>query len=334
MPADLRPEDILKSLEKGDLAPFYLFYGPGEFRLERVLSKIREELLPESARDFNLEISYGGESDPYEIINHAKTSPFMAQNRLIIVRRTEEYRADQLDKFIPYLENPAPSTCLIFISSKTDFKRKFYKKIRSSGFAVNFLELRNNQVVPWIRRIAGELNMNISEKACNYLQQIVGNRLRDLYSELIKLQLRYGEVNIGEEQIKELVIHGRIYSIFELMNAISAKDGVESLSVLNRFLEEEDKRSAPLQIIGMLNRQISLLWQTKGILKRGGKPGGVAGKLGIPPFSAGDFIKQSKAWTENELEKGISLLNRADQLIKAGSRPRPVLESLIIALCA
>ena len=126
MPADLWPEDILKSLEKGDLAPFYLFYGPGEFRLERVLEKIRRDFIPESARDFNLEICYGGEMDPYEIINRAQTSPFMAKNRLLIIRRTEAYTTNQLDIFLPYLENPVLSTCLIFIASKTDFKKKFY----------------------------------------------------------------------------------------------------------------------------------------------------------------------------------------------------------------
>ena len=46
MARELEPEDVLKSLEKGQLAPFYLFYGPGEFRLEKVLDKIREQRQP------------------------------------------------------------------------------------------------------------------------------------------------------------------------------------------------------------------------------------------------------------------------------------------------
>ncbi len=64
MPGDLPPDDVLKSLEKAQLAPYYLFYGPGEFRLEKVLDRIREGFIPESARDFNLEILYGGEIEP------------------------------------------------------------------------------------------------------------------------------------------------------------------------------------------------------------------------------------------------------------------------------
>ena len=107
MPADLHPEDVLKSLEKGQLAPFYLFYGPGEFRLEKTLGMIREGFIPEAARDLNLELFYGGEMRSSEIINRALSLPFLAQNRLIIVRRTENFKVDELANFVSYLDNPS-----------------------------------------------------------------------------------------------------------------------------------------------------------------------------------------------------------------------------------
>ena len=55
----LQPDDILKEAQKGRAAPFYLFYGPGEFRMERVLATLRTLLVPEGARDFNLEVRKG-----------------------------------------------------------------------------------------------------------------------------------------------------------------------------------------------------------------------------------------------------------------------------------
>ncbi|MBW1804932.1 MAG: DNA polymerase III subunit delta [Deltaproteobacteria bacterium] len=333
MAGELLPDDLLKSLDKGQLAPFYLFYGPDEFRLEKLLDRIREEYIPDSARDLNLEICYGGETSPAEIVNRAQTLPFMARSRLIIVRRTEEFKADKLEIFLPYLEDPSQSTCLIFVSSRTDFKRKFYKKIRASGLAVSFMELKERQVGPWIRRTAKEMSLKVDGQACDYLQQIAGNRLRGLYSELVKLKVRYGDGDVGIEQVRELAIHSRIYSIFELMDAISEKDRSRSLSVLNRFLEEEDKVGGPLRFIGMLNRQIRLLWQTKSIVDRGGQKRDVTQGLGIAPFAAGNFVKQSKRWSGDELERGLSILYRADGLLKSGSRPKPVLEDLVLTLC-
>ena len=333
MTKDLHPEDILKSLDKGQLAPFYLFYGPGEFRLEKVLDRIRNVYIPESARDFNLEIFYGGETEPVDIITRSCSVPFMAQNRLMIVRRTEKFRADQLESFLPYLEEPVETTCLIFVSSRTDFKRKFYRSIRASGRAVNFHELKDTQVVPWIKRAARELGLEIDGQACAYLHQIVGNSLRDLQAELEKLCLRYGKVRVDVDQVRELAIHSRIYTIFELMNKVSSKKCAESLSVLGRFLEEEDKRAAPLRILGMLNRQFRLLWRTKSILDMGGHTKDVAKKLSLAHFSAGNFVTQSKYWSVEELERGLRLLYQADGLLKSGSRPNLVLENLVLSLC-
>ena len=333
MARELLPEDVLKALEKGKLAPFYLLYGPGEFRLEKVLNKIRAGFIPESARDLNLEILYGGETKAGDIINRARSFPFMAPNRLIIVRRTENFQVSELDIFLPYLEAPAESTCLIFISSKPDFRNKFHKKIKALGRAVNFRELKDNQVVPWINRTAGELGLELDNQACLYLHQMAGNRLRDLYAELEKLYLRYGRINVGIEEVKALAVHSRNYTIFQLMDGVSVKNCAVSLGMLSRFLEEGDKIAAPLQFIGMLNRQLRLLWQTKITLAKGGRNRDVANKLGPARFSADNFVKQSKNWSVEELEKGLRLLYQVEGLLKSSSRPRPVLENLIMALC-
>jgi DNA polymerase-3 subunit delta len=333
MARDLLPEDILKSLEKGSLAPFYLFFGPGEFRLEKVVDTIRNNFIPEETRDFNLEICYGGEVDSGKIIQWAQTLPFMARNRLIIVRKTEAFTTDQLETFLVYLENPSPSTCLIFISSKTDFKKRFFKKIRSSGLTVFFAELKDNQIVPWILRTAKELGMKIDGQACTYLHQTVGNSLRDLYAELIKLQLRHGDKKVTADHVKELAIHSRVYSIFELMDAVSSKNISGSLSVLNRFLEEEDKLGAPLRIIGMLNRQTRILWRVKSILDKGGRAREVSEKLNMPSFFVGNLLKQARQWSFEDFSRALTLLYQADGLLKTGSRPKPVLENLILTLC-
>lgn len=331
---DLTPEEVMEKLEKGHLAPFYLFHGPGEFRLEKALDKIRRTFIPESVRDFNLEIFYAEKkTDPLEIIERARSIPFMAGNRLIIIRRTENFTAGQLEKFLPYLENPVRSTCLIFISSKTDFKKNFYKKIRDSGRAVNFAELRDNQVGPWLRRAAHDLGLKIDGKACLYLQQIVGNRARDLYGELEKLFLRYGEVSVGVREVEEMAIHSRIYTIFELMDAVSAKNPAHSLSILSRYLEEEDAKNASLGVIGMLNRQLRLIWRVKGVLDKGGRTKDVASMLGPARFSSDRYMKYSKSWSVEELARGLRLLYESDSLIKSGSRPKPILENLILSLC-
>ena len=335
MSDDLQPDDVLKAAKKGQVAPFYLFYGPGEFRLERVLGTLRALLVPEGVRDLNLEVLYGDESvEPEQVINKASSVPFLAERRLIIVRRTESLTADQLDRFLPYLEKPSPSTCLIFISSKTNFNTKFYKTFRSQGRAVLFDELKGNQVVPWIRRTASEdLGMTLEREACAYLHAVVGNRPRELYSELEKLYLRYGKT-VSLDQVKEAVTHSRVYTVFELMDAVSIRDCGSSLRILKRYLEEQDPREGPLGLLSMLNRQVRLLWQAKAVLLKRGGAQEIQKKTGLSGFPAKKLAEQAPRWSEKELESALERLRWSDDRLKSGSNPRAILETLILSLCS
>jgi len=335
MSDDRQPDDVLKAAKKGQVAPFYLFYGPGEFRMERVLTALRALLVPEAARDFNLEVLYGDEPiEPEQIINKASSMPFLAQRRLIILRRTESFKAEQLERFLPYLDKPSSSTCLIFVSSRTNFNTKFYKKFRSEGAAVLFDELKGNQIVPWIKRMASEdFGVTLDGEACAYLHAVVGNRPRELHSEIEKLHLRYGK-KVNLDQVKDGVTHSRVYTVFELMDAVSTKDCASSLRILKRYLEEEDPRDAPLGLISMLNRQVRLLWQAKAVLLKRGGAQELQKKTGLSPFPVRKLLEQAPRWTEKELKNALERLRRSDDRLKSGSGPGVILESLILSLCS
>jgi DNA polymerase-3 subunit delta len=334
MKGDLAPEYVLGQLEKGRLFPFYLFYGENRFLLEKVLNRIRETFIPEDVRDFNLHILYGDEvrNDPAGIIDAARSLPFMSQNRLIIVRRTENIPTSILERFISYLDKPVETTCLIFVALQPDFRKKFYKRIGEQRRAVNFKDLYDNQVIPWIKKIANEVGLDIEREACVYLQQIVGNRLTDLHSELEKLYVRYGDKAIGLEEVKEIATYSRNYTVFELMDRISLKQGRDSITILNRFLEEEGKDGV-LRILGMLVRQMKLLRQSKIVIRGGGRAEDVARKLRVHPFLATTIAQQSRLWSADDLEHAFHSLYRADALIKSGSEGGLVLENVLISIC-
>ena len=332
MSEDLAPDHVLDQLKKGKLSPFYLFYGPDEFRLERVLSRIRETSMLDTVRDLNLQIYHGDKAAPADIVDSARSLPFMSERRLIIVRRTEAFSAAALESFISYLERPVDSTCLIFVSSRPNLKMRFFRTIRDLGQAVHFRNLTEGQVISWIKKLAKELGLNMEDLACTYLQQIVGNQMMDLHAELQKLHLRYGNTRVGVEEVRTLAIYGRIYTIFELIDEIAFKRLAQSLSMLDRFLEEEGDDSA-LRVVGMLNRQIRLLWQTKSLSEAGGRLADVNRKLGLPNFLTSKILEQSRGWKTGEFERAFHLLYQADGLLKSGARARLVLENLVLSLC-
>ncbi len=334
MKGDIAPEYVLDQLEKGRLFPFYLFYGENRFLLEKVLTRIRETFIPEDVRDFNLHIIYGDEvrNDPGGIIDVAMSLPFLSQSRLVIVRRTENVSASILEHLIAYFDKPVETTCLIFVARQPDFRKKFYKKIKDQGRAVNFKELYDNQIIPWIHKIADEIGLDIKKDASLYLQQIVGNRLMDLNSELEKLYIRYGDKSIGPEEVKEIATSSRNYTIFELMDQVSLKQDCNSVVILERFFEEEGKNGV-LRILGMLIRQMKLLWRCKAVIRAGGRAEDLAKRLRIHPFLAKKVMQQAKLWSTNDLEYAFHMMYQADELIKSGSEGELVLENVLVSIC-
>ncbi|EFK10308.1 DNA polymerase III, delta subunit [delta proteobacterium NaphS2] len=332
MSVETTPETVLTHLNGGRLKPLYLFYGPDDFHLEKILEQIREKAVPESARDFNVQVFDGeGGVNPGHILDAARSLPFLSGNRLIIVRRTDRIAASDLEILIPYVKSPVETTCIIFVAQKPDFRLKFFSSMRKQGHAVHFKELTDAQAVPWIMASAREMGLNISQDACRHLHGMIGNRSRALYTELEKLHLRHGTGKIGTPEIKELSIFSRMYTIFELMDEISQRGKARSLSILNRYLEEEGKDAA-FGIIGMLTRQIRIIFQAKELMSQHVSRKDMAKKLGVPAFVVGKILGQARRWQEKDLEKALMLLYQADGSLKSGSQAPLVLENFLLSI--
>ena len=331
MSQDLSPEQVLKQLDNCNLAPYYLFHGPSEFLKETTLTKFKKKALEPATADLNLQIFYADEATAEEVIEAARSLPFMAETRLVIVRRTESFSKADQDNFLPYLDNPVSSTCLIFVAREANFRHPLFSRIRKEGRSVAFLPLKESRVVPWLMATAKDMGLKISPEACAYLHQIVGNSLMELHGELEKLSIRYGANSIGIDQVREMATNIRGYSVFELIDSLSEKHCQKALEALHKLLEQGGRNSA-LSILGMLNRQFRLLWKAKHMKARGAQKE-IPKVLGIPPFLARKLMNQVDNWSEADLKRLLESLCMVDSRLKSGSQEDILLDHLIMTLC-
>jgi DNA polymerase-3 subunit delta len=331
----LAPDNVLMSLKAGALAPFYLFYGPEEFLIELILDEIKTNLITESVKDFNLETLYADDVPAQEVINRARLVPFMSPHRLIVVRGTEHYSKGDRELFLAYLDKPVESTCIIWVSGAAELKDPFYKRFRDSGGAVNFKKLTERQAYGWMHRRAEELGVRLDREAAAFLYQMVGTSLRDIYSELWKLSVRFPQSRIGVAQIRDLAAFSRLFTVFDLVEHLSHRDVPNALEILHRLFETQGRDTkVVLGILGMVARQIRLISQTKAETRQGKGKKAVAERLKpLPGFVIEKCIAQERLWAEKELGYALSHIYDADGLIRTGSRGDLVLENLVIRLC-
>ena len=332
---NLTPESVLASFHKGAFAPFYLFYGPEDFWIEITLDTIKKDFIPDAVKPFNLETLYSGEVSAHEILNRARLVPFMSSHRLLIVRGTEHFPKDSYQQFLSYMDNPIDSTCIIWISNKTDLSGAFYKRFKELDTAVNFKKLSERQIYDWLQKRAKELALDIDKESSSFIYQIVGSSLRDLFSEILKLSLRYPHSRIGIEQIKELTTFSRLFTVFDLVDYVSKKDADHAMVVLNKLFNTQGRDATTLLgLLGMLARQIRLILQAKsGLKKGGGRMAAIKRLKPLPIFVIEKYLAQERFWQEEELEEALHNIYDADSLIRTGSRGGLVLENLIFLLC-
>lgn len=78
--------DVWKSLKKGDVHPVYCLYGKETYLLQETVSRIRQTVIDQETKDFNLSV-FDLEEDPLDqAIADAETFPFMGERRLVIVK--------------------------------------------------------------------------------------------------------------------------------------------------------------------------------------------------------------------------------------------------------
>ncbi len=323
-------EDILKSIENGALAPIYLMYGEEEILADDFIVKAKVAACGAASDNMNTEVLWGDEIKGNAITDRAKTLPFLAERRLIIVRGIDLLSKDEQDKLLPYLESPVPSTTIIFTAEKIDIRRKFYSTLVKKHISANLTPLKKPEAVRWAIIRGKAKRIDVTDRGIAMLVELAGTNLRQIDTELEKLAVYLNGKKGDCQEVEEITVGKMNDNIFALTDAIGLKDTVKGLRTLNKLIDDGE---APQGIFSMITRQIRLIWLVKSLKQKKVPIGEIASRAGFPPFLLNSYIRQADNFKGNTLRKSFSKLKDADLKLKSDLRPNIVLESLILGLC-
>ncbi|KPJ65156.1 hypothetical protein AMJ44_10875 [candidate division WOR-1 bacterium DG_54_3] len=174
------------------------------------------------------------------------------------------------------------------------------------------------------------MGKEISHRAALSLQEICGNSLRKLASEIDKLITFVGEEQrIAEKHVEALASPGEI-NTFALSEAVAEKNLERALATF-RILY---KNKADLfQILSLLATQYRTMLQIKNLPGHNNNFKKIAQTLGARPYFVRKCLEKEKNFREDELIKNLSLLLETDLRLKTGESPLSVFELLLASLC-
>jgi DNA polymerase III subunit delta len=161
-----------------------------------------------------------------------------------------------------------------------------------------------------------------------------------MVSELEKLVLFVGErrsITLGD--VETMVLGAKQRSLYELTDAISAKDRPRALALLQGLLNASD--GGEESAIGHLYMLARTFRQMLVILEKNVRDSRAIWQalwqgFRMPPFAAEDLIRQARRYkSRRELTRALRLIARADlELRSSPPDKRLVLERLVLALAS
>ncbi|MEE2839829.1 MAG: DNA polymerase III subunit delta, partial [Acidobacteriota bacterium] len=207
-----------------------------DYLKKRVFEYCREQV-QEGTETFNWRVYDLNHDSISDLLNTARTLPWMASRRWIYVKGAD-LAAEKLNQ---YLKDPSPRTTVILEVKR---RAKMWSKLPT-------IELpRGANPVRWIKSKAKSEDYQIETAAAQALVELIGEDYQQLNAELEKLFLLETEGRkISRESVLQNTRQTRDYNVFALIGAIAGGDAPLALRVLGRLFESG---MAPTQIVSML----------------------------------------------------------------------------------
>ena len=323
---------LQQNLETKTMPSLVLIFGDEAFLISESLKLIRRHVVKEATRDFNYDHFFVGSDPLSQVRDTVEMLPMMSQRRLVIYRDVDKLKEKEWDKMSDLLDHPQESTCFVLVATTVDKRKKFYKSCFKNGQIIELRKPYDNQVPAWIDYIAYNHQLKLTRPAIELLQQLVGNHLVDLNSEVSKLKQYLGDVKVVNEQdVLKVVSRLRMDSIFDLTEAIGKKDRAEALTYLANLLSHGQNELATLSLI---LRHLRIIASLKEGLKQGLRGAKLCSKVGVPSFFLQKYLYQCEKWTHSQIAQAVKALHDTDKAIKSSPISSHIwLENFILKSC-
>ena len=325
-------QEFETNLRKGVIPTICYLYGEETFLVDRTMRLLLDQAIDSSLKDFNYNVFYGNESKGIDISDTAQTLPMFAERRAVVVKRAESLSAAACEVLLPYIQNPAASTCLIFTGAKIDQRKKFFVELKKHGVLVEFKRLYDNKLSPFIQSESTVHGKPIEPAAADLLSFLIGNNLQELSSQIEKLVVFAGSrPRITLEDVRTVASSSKAFTVFELARYLCIRDMQNALRSLDTLFRNGEEI---FMMIGALSRHFRQLWRVREMLDRKAAKADISREVGINPYFLDDMITQAKNFGRGELRRIFNELYRCDLASKTGGgQPYTLMHGLVVGIC-
>jgi DNA polymerase-3 subunit delta len=252
-----------KAKTKSDTANIYGVVGSDEGEVKRVAAELAQKLVSQDAGDFGLEVIDGTADNAEQAdarirsaIEALQTLPFFGSTKLVWLKNANFLGDDPkarsaavqsaLEELSALIDSGfGPEVTLLISATEVDKRRSFYKTLIKRAELQVFDRLDSaragweEDATEIVLQRAKKRKLQFDDDAMDLFVLLTGGDTRQIENELEKIDTFLGkDRSVNVELVRELVPVSRAGVIFELSNALSARDLALGLMLVRRLLEQ------------------------------------------------------------------------------------------------
>ena len=240
----------------------YAVVGSDEAEVKRVAAELAEKLTPPAARDFGLEVIDGAADNSQEAAARIRstaealqTLPFFGSTKVVWLKNANFLGDDQkarsaavqsaLEEISTLLDGLGSDVTFLISATEVDKRRAFYKTLVKRAELQVFDRLDSGragweeEATKIVRRRAKKRKLQFDDDALDLFVLLTGGDTRQIENELEKIDTFLGKDRaVHVDLVREIVPLSRAGVIFELSNALAARDLELALTLVRRLLEQ------------------------------------------------------------------------------------------------
>lgn len=318
----------------------HYYFGNDEYAIRQQADKFGKMFSDPTTAEMNTSRLDARQASENDLNNAVGAMPFLAAQRLVVLENVSKRYTGQEGhkKFTAFLETIPPSTKLVIIDPEEVKERdipnhwmvKWAAKHVETAEAKAFLLPRQREMPGWIVAEAKRQGGSIEPAAAARLAEMTGENTRQAAQEITKLLTYVNYAHpIGLEDVEAVSIVTASSDVFDLVDALGARDGRKSQKLLHRLLEDKDA----FELFGMVIRQFRLLTIAREVMEESGTLEEAAAALGTHPFVAEKAWNQARKFNMETLTSIYRRLLVMDEAAKTGIMPLDLaLDTFIVEL--
>lgn len=320
----------------------FFLYGTDSYRISEKLNELKAGFKDKkSSASLNIVQMEGDKPHLDSLRQEASAISFFGDKKMIIISglfkkndAASKKQRDEIAGFLKAKEKQIENN-LVFVewfedAKKIPAKDELFKLLTKQKYCWQFNQLGVSELDRWLKTYCSENKIALEPAAAAELTLLVGNELQQLSLELIKLSAYKKNGTITKADVAEMVRAKYDENIFNLTDALSAKNQKLALRLISDQLRAG---SAPLAILTMIQRQFKILLLLKGQLEgTAGYPSTIqlAKELGLHEFIIRKGMSQVKNFSADKLKKIYGELLEIEKQLKTGSKNPELLFDLFV----